>query len=130
LTGKKHYREEAEAALRTTAKMLSTTTHGRQDNFSLCHGLTGNAELLIYASQVLGDKSHLSQVNQLGELGIEYYRKVNLPWPCGVPGAGETPNLMLGLAGIGYFYLRLSDSAKHRSVLMILPGSAGEQVEK
>jgi lantibiotic modifying enzyme len=46
-----------------------------------------------------------------------------------VPGAGETPNLMLGLAGIGYFYLRLADSSKHRSVLMILPSFAGDQVE-
>lgn len=121
LTGDEDYREEAEAAVRTTAKMLSTALHGKQDNFSLCHGLTGNAELLIYASQVLGDKSYLSLVNQIGESGIEHYRKVNLPWPCGVPQAGETPNLMLGLAGIGYFYLRLADSTRHRSVLVILP---------
>jgi hypothetical protein len=28
------------------------------------------------------------------------------PWPCGT--SGDTPNLMLGLAGIGYFYLRLA----------------------
>jgi type 2 lantibiotic biosynthesis protein LanM len=121
LTGDEQYREEAEAAIRTAAKMLSTVTHGKQDNFSLCHGLTGNAELLIYASEILGDSSHLSLVNQIGESGIEYYRKAKLPWPCGVPQAGESPNLMLGLAGIGYFYLRLFDSAKHRPVLMILP---------
>jgi len=30
---------------------------------------------------------------------------------------GETPNLMLGTAGIGYFYLRLYDSAAVPSVL-------------
>jgi hypothetical protein len=34
--------------------------------------------------------------------------KAPLPWPCGIPGAGEAPGLMLGTAGIGYFYLRLA----------------------
>jgi lantibiotic modifying enzyme len=34
-------------------------------------------------------------------------------------GGGETPNLMLGLAGIGYFYLRLYDPVKYPSVLII-----------
>jgi lantibiotic modifying enzyme len=121
LTGHERYRAEAEAAVRTTAKMLSTTTPAWQDNFSLCHGLTGNAELLIYASQVFEDSSHLSLVNEIGDSGIERYRKMKLPWPCGVPEGGETPNLMLGLAGIGYFYLRLYDSSKHRLLLMILP---------
>jgi hypothetical protein len=33
----------------------------------------------------------------------------NRVWPCGISG-GQTPNLMLGLAGIGYFYLRLYDN--------------------
>jgi lantibiotic modifying enzyme len=121
LTGQEHYRSEAEAAIRTTAKMLSAATHAWGDNFSLCHGLTGNAELLAYASQVLADESHLSLVNEVGELGIERYGTGKLPWPCGVPGAGESPNLMLGLAGIGYFYLRLHDSSKHSLLLMLLP---------
>ena len=112
---------EAEAAIRATAKMLSAATHAWTDNFSLCHGLTGNAELLIYASQVLEDTRHLSLVNTIGELGIERYRKLKLPWPCGVPGAGESPNLMLGLAGIGHFYLRLYDSSKPNLPLMVLP---------
>ena len=40
-------------------------------------------------------------------------------WPCGIPG-GRTPNLFLGLAGMGYFYLRLVDP-KVPSVLMPLP---------
>lgn len=120
LTGQEQYRTEAEAAIRTTAKMLSGATHAWTDNFSLCHGLAGNAELLVYARQVL-DKRHLSLVNDIGELGIERYCKAKLPWPCGVPGAGESPNLMLGLAGIGYFYLRLYDSSRHKSLLIVLP---------
>jgi lantibiotic modifying enzyme len=38
-----------------------------------------------------------------------------------VPGGGETASLMLGLAGIGYFYLRLHDPEGIPSVLIIRP---------
>jgi len=41
--------------------------------------------------------------------------------PCGVVSGGETPNLMLGTAGIGYFYLRLYDSSAVPSVLLTQP---------
>jgi lantibiotic modifying enzyme len=44
-----------------------------------------------------------------------------LQWPCGAPGGAETPNLMLGLAGIGYFYLRLYDPIHTPSLLMVIP---------
>ena len=37
---------------------------------------------------------------------MERYSARGASWPCGTR-AGETPNLMLGLAGIGHFYLRL-----------------------
>ena len=36
-------------------------------------------------------------------------------------GGGETPGLMLGLAGIGYFYLRLFDPDGVPPVLIVLP---------
>lgn len=121
LTGAEVYRGEAEAALRTTVKMLSSSVYIEQSNFSLCHGLSGNAELLIYADKVIRGNDYLTVINHIGQQGVERYRRHNLPWPCGVPGAGETPNLMLGLAGIGYFYLRLCDSEKHRPIVMILP---------
>ncbi len=121
LTGQEVYREEANAAVRTTARMLSASVQGLQDNFSLCHGASGNAETLISASEVLGDPSQMKLVTGLAEAGIERYRQTNLPWPCGVPGGGETPNLMLGLAGIGYFYLRVYDPSMHRPLLMIQP---------
>jgi lantibiotic modifying enzyme len=38
---------------------------------------------------------------------VERYARTRAAWPCGTH-TGETPNLMLGLAGIGYFYLRLA----------------------
>ena len=51
-----------------------------------------------------------------------------MPWPCGVLGAGETPNLMLGLAGIGDLLLRLYDSEATPSALA--PGWRPTAIER
>jgi lantibiotic modifying enzyme len=64
---------------------------------------------------------------QVGEQGIEKIEHQDLRWPCGVTDGDETPNLMLGTAGIGYFYLRLYDPGNVPSVL-ILPVPAREPV--
>jgi lantibiotic biosynthesis protein len=52
--------------------------------------------------------------------GVKKYENPGLPWPCGVH-SGETPGLMLGLAGIGYFYLRLTNASKIPSVAILTP---------
>jgi len=51
--------------------------------------------------------------------GIRSYVKQGMPWPCGNGGAGESPNLMLGTAGIGHFYLRLYDSQAVAPILLM-----------
>ena len=53
-------------------------------------------------SESTGDAELASEV---AAYGMERYGARNEPWPCGNHSA-ETPNLMLGLAGIGHFYLR------------------------
>ncbi len=123
LSGEEARRREAEAALRTTVKMLNQSVYSGQGNYSLCHGVAGNTELIIYADQVLGNPDYKVFANQIGLQGIEQYQKNYIPWPCGVNGGGETPNLMLGLAGIGYFYLRLDDPIRNPSILIIVPGN-------
>jgi type 2 lantibiotic biosynthesis protein LanM len=115
LTGDDARRAEAEAAIKTTTGTLG------QNNFSLCHGTGGNAELLINASETFDAPAYKTTADNVGAAGIEQYQKTNTPWPCGVMGGGETPNLMLGLAGIGHFYLRLYDTSKTPSVLIITP---------
>jgi lantibiotic modifying enzyme len=114
-------KREAEAAIRTTTRMLNHPGYGMQNDFTLCHGRGGNAELLIFAAEALDDAVSRENAETLGRQGIEYFGRNNLPWPCGVPGGGETPNLMLGLAGIGHFYLRLYDPAATRSILLVRP---------
>jgi type 2 lantibiotic biosynthesis protein LanM len=118
ITGEDMYRQEAHAAMDTTLRQLSGF-HTGQEDFSLCHGVAGNAELLIQASRVFNDTNDMAAADRVGQLGIEWYRRNDLPWPCGVPGGGETPNLMLGLAGMGYFFLRLAEPSSVPSVLFI-----------
>jgi hypothetical protein len=106
------YKDEATIALRTTREMVEGALRSGIGNFSLCHGLAGNAEVLLYGYQVLGkDQAHLPGLaHDVAYDGIQRYATRGHSWPCGT-GGGETPSLMLGLAGIGHFYLRLHDPA-------------------
>jgi lantibiotic modifying enzyme len=99
---------EAAAALKTTRTTIQTALDTWTGNLSMCHGLTGNAEVLSYATEVfdLEREDNGTLVSNVAQYGIERYARCNTPWPCGTH-VGETPNLMLGLGGIGYFYLRM-----------------------
>ena len=105
-------KEEARAALQTTGEMVEATLASNTGNFSLCHGLTGNCEVLRYGRIVLGQDlaSYDSLTLKVATAGIDMYGRPAKPWPCGA-GGGETPSIMLGLAGIGYFYLRCHGAA-------------------
>jgi len=110
LTSDERLREEAEAALRSTTRILQSTEAANM-GFSLCHGRGGNADILLEGARILGLRDLRKTAEEVGYDGISRFESKRLPWPCGVPGAGETKNLMLGTAGIGYFYLRLHESA-------------------
>jgi lantibiotic modifying enzyme len=99
---------EAAAALKTTRATIESALDTWTGNFSLCHGLAGNAEVLTYATEIVGlegeENSELAL--NVANYGMERYSEARASWPCGTH-VGETPNLMLGLAGIGHYYLRL-----------------------
>ena len=116
-------REEAEIAVRTTAASLSAAGGGT-GNFSLCHGDGGNGELLVLAAETLARPDLLEVAQAAAVRGMQRYEATGAPWPCGVPGAGETPNLMLGTAGIGHFLLRLHDPAGIPTPLLPAAGPA------
>jgi lantibiotic modifying enzyme len=102
----------------TTTRALQGALSSR-GNYSLCHGHCGNAELLLWAGDVLGDEASIATVQQIASDAVQKYSYEKNPWPCGVMNGGETPDLMLGLAGIGHFYLRLYDRQKIPSVLLV-----------
>jgi lantibiotic biosynthesis protein len=109
-------KEQAEIAVRTTEP---TVAFKPGTNFSLCHGIGGNAELLLLSSAVFEDSTRLALAEEVAEEGIQQIEGQDLRWPCGVTEGDETPNLMLGTAGIGHFYLRLYDPCYAPSVLII-----------
>jgi hypothetical protein len=113
---------EAQTALCTTRKVIETALHFERENFSLCHGLAGNAEVLLYGYQVLGQEEvgSLALARDVADRSIKTYAVRGHSWLHEAAGGGKTPDLMLGLAGIGYFYLRLHNSA-HPSVLILQP---------
>ncbi|HEV2960804.1 MAG TPA: lanthionine synthetase LanC family protein [Candidatus Angelobacter sp.] len=118
LLGDQDCQTEAKIAVHTTTRALQGALSSR-GNYSLCHGHCGNAELLLWAGDVLGDEASIATVQQIASDAVQKYSYEKNPWPCGVMNGGETPDLMLGLAGIGHFYLRLYDRQKIPSVLLV-----------
>ena len=109
------YRDEAIAALDTTLR--SVRAELATGNYSLCHGLAGNAEVVGEGSGLLGDeaaKLHYA----VAAAGIDTYGASG-QWPGGVFD-GMTDSLLLGRAGTAYFYLRLHDPSVP-SVLLFRP---------
>jgi lantibiotic modifying enzyme len=112
--------EEARIALSTTTDALHADLKSGTRNFSLCHGLAGNAEALIVASDILGDEGMLRTAREIGLNGIENYADSEEGWPCGVNNADAwSPSLMLGWAGTGYYFLRLYDPTVTPSILLL-----------
>jgi lantibiotic modifying enzyme len=108
---------EAEVAIRTTAAILGKATSGT-GNFSLCHGDGGNADLLVLGAGLLNRPELRKIAETAGDQALGRFEETRTPWPCGIPNAGETPNLLLGLAGVGYFFLRLYNPRETPTVLL------------
>jgi lantibiotic biosynthesis protein len=127
LTGDPRLLAEAAAAIdsATIGALSAAGSRSRSADLSLCHGVGAVAELHLLAAEVTGDVEHLEHALRIWEwsLGGRGNERPALPEavPCGVPGGGETPGLMLGLAGIGALGLRLHDASSVSSPLV--PGA-------
>lgn len=97
------YEDESRKAIDSTIASLEN----QHSNYSLCHGLAGNCETLMYGSRVLSDRMLRERCNVCAVEGWERFEKQGKAWPCGTPSSVPDPSLMLGEAGIGLFYLRL-----------------------
>lgn len=124
--GSARCREEAESALRTTERSVEAWLALDKPNYSLCHGVSGNVEVLLEGVRVLGGRwTHVRELAERAALfGIENYAGAIPKWECGAPHGDELPSLMLGLAGIGGFYLRLF-SPSIPSILLVRNASPG-----
>ena len=120
ILGDETCRAEAETALATTAVNVLGGPEMSQTNYSLCHGMGGNCDILLEGARRLGNPAWQQRAEEIARRGIESFHTPKLPWPCGTYGSVEVPGLMLGLSGIGYFYLRLADP-EVPTVLITLP---------
>lgn len=126
MTKNEFFLSEAKIALNTTLKSVIKETEANSNaNFSLCHGLAGNADILLYASDILDDTSYRNVAEKAGSIGVQLYDATNTVYPSGVndpsgqtSGQQENPGLMLGLSGTGLFYLRLDNSKDIPSALV------------
>jgi lantibiotic modifying enzyme len=99
-----------------TAVSLTRPLTVGDGGYCLSHGVAGKAEVLLLAASLHERADLLPLAAAAGQSGVTHFSEARMPWPCAVP-AGESPNLMFGLAGIGYFYLRLHDPAAVPSLL-------------
>ncbi len=98
---------QLEPAIATLADELQRELQRPGGNYSLCHGVCGHAEIVAEIGAALG-RPHLAELAR--EAGARGARSVgDGHWPCGIDANRESPGLMIGLAGIGHFYLRLAD---------------------
>jgi lantibiotic modifying enzyme len=108
----------AAPGIRSARKTLENWLCVARGDLSLTRGIVGSAEVLIRAHQVFGSTYQAER-----SLAIQVARQLAnnslLPKEAGPDyRITDTPNLMLGLAGIGHFLLRL-----HEPKLASLPAS-------
>lgn len=120
ITNNPAYLDDVKKAIDTTLRHLTLNQLG---NFSLCHGLFGNAELLLEASLLPreADPVWMEAVEKITRLAIAEYLDEDLPLPNGVHTPYDNPELMTGVAGMGYFLLRLHDPVSFPSILLFRP---------
>ena len=95
-------KSEAITALETTRSAIAAMQWSGDAGFSLCHGLAGNADVLLCGSKVFGLRWAEVVAREVAWWGSQAY-EAKLGWR-----GHEPPGLMTGLAGIGHYYLRAS----------------------
>lgn len=93
---------EAKVALSTTQSLTHDALKAADMGFSLCHGLAGNAEVLVLGQGILGTQNpvDLNVVDRVVDAGIDTLSRSSRQAPT------QSPGLMTGLAGLGHFLLR------------------------
>jgi type 2 lantibiotic biosynthesis protein LanM len=113
------YLDDTEIQSEIAVALKTTLAQGFGKNHSLCHGDLGNLELLLQASEILGEPQWRSHVDRLAAIILDSIQQHG--WLCGIPLGVESPGLMTGLAGIGYGLLRLAKPTHVPSVLVLAP---------
>lgn len=117
----------ARVALATTRAALAAAATRPRSDATLCHGVSGLAEVVLTGDQLLGAPAPAESVRAAARDLIGRYGHDG-GWPGGTATAGPNPSLMLGTAGIGMHFLRLHDPEAVGPVLLVTRGPAPGRV--
>ncbi len=116
ITGRENYLRDVEAAIATTRLKNNLRV---TPNFSLCHGLLGNAELFLESARILSRPELLEDALRPAIILTDEFLDQGVPIPNGMNNNFDNPELMTGTAGMGYYLLRLVDSEAFPSLLLV-----------
>ena len=122
ITGDHSFIDDGMKALHVTRKYFADD---RVHDYSLCHGLFGNASLLLKAASVLKEEIYEKEIDELTDRCLQQFISRNIPVPNGYHTSKESSCFMQGNSGIGYFFLQLYDPLLFPSLLQIGPGMTG-----
>jgi hypothetical protein len=107
ILGDEALRAEAMAVLASMRPSLDIRTWPEAAEATLCHGLVGNADIVLTAGRQLGPAGAalVDAALRVARLGVE----AGGPRDAGGLAAATPPGLMLGWSGLGLFYLRCLD---------------------
>lgn len=107
-------RQDLDAALETTLAFSRPAGDG------LCCGNLGRAEILLHASQILGDDRLSRAAEDVAGRAVECSRGQDGAYRWAAPGDGRfSPSFFQGAAGIGYVLLRLARPSQLPCVLAL-----------
>ena len=104
LIGERAFQRSARVAL---DRSMETVGESGKD-WSLCHGVGGNATACLDIAAALDDTVAEASIGPLIQPAIVRFGGDTQEWPCGTLGRVDDPSLMLGTAGVGLAMLRLA----------------------
>jgi lantibiotic modifying enzyme len=110
----------ARLTLGTTIEAIDNALASPRSDTSLGHGLSGLGEVLVIAGELLGETAYHDRATALARTLTDRHAPAG-DWPSATPSGGPNPSLMLGLAGVGYWLLRVHDPTKVPSFLLLVP---------
>jgi lantibiotic modifying enzyme len=126
LTGEPLALAEASGALQAARDEVvaagSALHAGQARDVTPCHGLAGAVEVFLVAARAFDEPAHARAASRAATLLVAM-REAAGTWPCGLPGAGEVPGLMTGVAGVVLTLLRATNAGTLATPL--LPGPSG-----
>ncbi len=117
------YMDGPESRAELATALDTTWRAGFGGNHSLCHGDVGNLEVLHVAGRVLGEPQWTRAALKRATYALRQAWAEG--WRCGLPKGGESPGMLMGLAGIGHGLLRLSSPDHVPSIIGLEPPPVG-----